>query len=171
MGVSASNAIAYTGQTVTLDASDMCVTGDPDAELVTRRLGACMVVMIHDPVRCAGGMIRFVLPDSQINPQRAQQRPAMFADTAIPLLVESLLALGCREEDLVVKAAGGGGLRASGDVFDFGQRNCQALQRVCAELGLVITAQDVGGAASRTAILEVGSGAVTIESQGKVSAL
>ena len=167
MGASASNAIAYVGQTVTLDASDLCVTGDPSAELITSRLGSCMVVMIHDPVLRAGGMVRFMLPDSGINPQRAVQRPAMFADTAIPLLLESMLALGCQEADLVLKAAGGGGLQADGGIFDIGPRNCQALKQVCADLGLDLCAQDVGGNASRTACLEVSSGKVTVESQGQ----
>ena len=167
MGASASNSIAYVGQTITLDASDLCVTGDPAAQLITSRLGSCVAVMIHDPVRQAGGMVRFMLPDSGINPQRAVQRPAMFADTAIPLLLESMLALGCQESDLVLKAVGGGGLQADSGIFDIGPRNCQALEQVCADHGLNICAQDMGGTASRTACLEVGSGKVTMESQGE----
>ena len=171
MGASASNAIASTGQTVTLDASDLCVTGDPGARLTTRRLGSCVAVVMHDPCRRAGGMVRFVLPDSSVNWSKARQRPTLFADTAIPLLLESLEALGCRREDLVVKVAGGGGLRNSGGLFDMGQRNCQALEKICADLGLVIAARDVGGSASRSATLEVGSGVVTVTSRGQENTL
>lgn len=166
MGTSASNAIAYASQSVTLDASDLCVAGDPFAVLATRRLGSCVAVMIHDPKTCVGGMVRFVLPDSGVNPERARQRPSMFADTAVPLLVENLLALGCRKEDMVVTAVGGGGVDGGG-VFDIGRRNVEALEQVCAMVGLTITAQCLGGRASRSASLQIGDGQVTVKAQGK----
>jgi len=122
-------------------------------------------------VQRAAGMVRFMLPDSGVNPIKAHQRPTMFADTAIPLLVESLLALGCERDDLVVKAAGGGGLSAGGGIIDIGRRNCEALKQVCSNLALEISAQDTGGTASRSVLLEVGSGKVTVTAQGKESEL
>ncbi len=165
MGISA-NAIACSGQSVTLDASDMCVAGDPLAVLETKRLGSCVAVLIHDPKTCTGGAVRYVLPDSSVNPQRARQRPSMFADTALPLLVDSLLSLGCRKEDLVVKAVGAGGVDGGG-VFDIGRRNAEALEQACAMLGLTISARRLGGRASRSATLRIGSGQVTVKARAR----
>lgn len=165
-----SNTISCAASAVTLDVSDLCVSDDPCAELVTARLGSCMVLLAHDPRRRSGGMVRFMLPDSAVNPHKAKTRPTMFADTGVPLLVQSMLALGCELGDLTFKAVGGGAIRAEG-AFAIGQRNVEALRQVCHQQGLTISAEQTGGAGSSTVRLEVGSGKVTVVSQRKESQL
>jgi chemotaxis protein CheD len=91
----------------------------------------------------------------------------MFADTGIPLLFQSLYALGCRKEDLVVKVAGGGALYDDKGLFSIGKRNYTVLRKMFWKAGVIIAAEDVGGARSRTARLHVGSGRCTISSQGE----
>jgi chemotaxis protein CheD len=95
---------------LTVDISDMKVSTDPDDHIVTYALGSCIAVMIHDPVRRAAGMIHYMLPLSETSPEKAKVKPAMFADTGIPLLFQSMYAVGCKKSDLVVKVAGGGAL-------------------------------------------------------------
>ena len=152
---------------VVVDISDLKVSNRPDDVLVTYALGSCIAVMLHDPVRLLGGMIHYMLPVSELAPAKAQARPAMFADTGIPLLFESMYRLGSTKRDLVVKVAGGGALYDDQGVFAIGKRNYTMLRKMFWRCGVLIGAEDVGGARSRTARLHVGSGRCTITSQGK----
>jgi chemotaxis protein CheD len=152
---------------LTVDISDLKVSAEPDDLIVTYALGSCIAVMVHDPVRKAGGMIHYMLPLSETSPEKAKARPAMFADTGIPLLFQSMYALGCRKPDLVVKVAGGGALYDDKGLFSIGKRNYTVLRKMFWKAGVIITAEDVGGARSRTARLHVGTGRCTISSQGE----
>ncbi|HVP37989.1 MAG TPA: chemotaxis protein CheD [Candidatus Saccharimonadales bacterium] len=152
---------------VIIDIADFAVSGDPDTELVTYALGSCIAVMVHDPGRRVGGMIHFMLPLSEISPEKAVIKPAMFADTGIPVLFRAMYELGCRKEDLVAKVAGGGSLYDDQGTFEIGRRNYVILRKIFWKNGILIAAEDVGGAKSRTARLHVGSGRVVIASHGE----
>jgi len=152
--------------TLTVDISDIKVSDDPDALIVTYALGSCIAVMVYDPVRVAAGMIHYMLPLSETAPDKAKARPAMFADTGIPLLFQTMYALGCKKQNLVVKVAGGGALYDDKGLFSIGKRNYTILRKMFWKSGVMIAAEDVGGAKSRTARLHVASGRCTITSQG-----
>jgi len=153
--------------TLTVDISDLKVSADPDDLIVTYALGSCIAVMVHDPVRVAAGMIHYMLPLSETSPEKAKARPAMFADTGIPLLFQSLYALGCQKKDLVVKVAGGGALYDDKGLFSIGKRNYTILRKMFWKAGVIVAAEDVGGAKSRTTRLHVGTGRCTVASQGQ----
>ena len=152
---------------VTVQISDLQVSTDVDAVIVTYALGSCSAVMIHDPVRVAAGMIHFMLPLSQTNPEKAKERPAMFADTGIPLLFERMYALGCKKSDLIVKVAGGGKIYDDHGTFDIGRRNYTVLRKMFWKNNILIAAEDVGGSRSRTVRLQVGSGRTSVHFQGQ----
>lgn len=154
-----------------VEISDLKVSDRPDDVLVTYALGSCVAVMLHDPVRVAGGMLHYMLPLSELSPAKARARPAMFADTGVPLLFESMYRLGCRKEDLVVKVAGGGALHDDRGIFAIGRRNYTMLRKMFWRCGVLIGAEDVGGARSRTARLYVGTGRCTVASQGEEAEL
>jgi chemotaxis protein CheD len=109
-------------------------------------------------------MIHYMLPLSSTNPEKAQARPAMFADTGVPLLFHAMYGLGCKKEDLIVKVAGGGQLYDDHGVFEIGKRNYTILRRMLWKTNVLITAEDVGGATSRTVSLEVASGLCWVRS-------
>jgi chemotaxis protein CheD len=153
--------------TIGVDISDLKVSADPADLIVTYALGSCIALMVHDPVRIAGGMIHYMLPLSERSPEMARTRPAMFADTGIPLLFRSMYALGCRKADLVVKVAGGGALYDDKGLFSIGKRNYTMLRKMLWKAGVIIAGEDVGGAKSRTARLHVATGRCTITSQGE----
>jgi chemotaxis protein CheD len=152
---------------LTVEISDLQVSSDPEAVIVTYALGSCIAVLVHDPVRVAGGMIHYMLPLSETAPDKAKARPAMFADTGIPLLFQSMYALGCDKKNLVVKVAGGGALYDDKGLFSIGKRNYTILRKMFWKAGVIIQSEDVGGAKSRTARLHVGSGRCTVASQGE----
>ncbi len=150
---------------VTVDIADYKVSADPDSVLVTYALGSCIGVMVWDPVRKAAGMIHYMLPTSDTSPEKAKIRPAMFADTGLPLLFHGLYALGCDKRNLIVKVAGGGTLHDESGRFAIGQRNYTILRKMFWKTGVVIAAEDVGGSKSRTVRLAVATGRCTISSR------
>ncbi len=152
---------------ITVDISDLQVSTDPTATIVTYALGSCIAVLVHDPVRVAGGMIHYMLPLSETAPEKARVKPAMFADTGIPLLFQTMYALGCDKRNLVVKVTGGGALYDDNGLFSIGKRNYTILRKMFWKAGVIIRSEDVGGAKSRTARLHVGSGRCTVASQGQ----
>ncbi|MFL5264643.1 MAG: chemotaxis protein CheD [Anaeromyxobacteraceae bacterium] len=153
--------------TLAVDISDIKVSANPDDLIVTYALGSCIAVMVHDPVRVAAGMIHYMLPLSETSPEKARTRPGMFADTGIPLLFQTMYGLGCQKKDLVVKVAGGGALYDDKGLFSIGKRNYTVLRKMFWKSSVIIAAEDVGGAKSRTARLHVATGRCTITSQGE----
>jgi chemotaxis protein CheD len=152
---------------VVVEIADIKVSSDPNAVLITYALGSCIAAIVYDPVTRAGGMIHYMLPASEASPDKARDRPAMFADTGIPLLFHAMYALGCKKPNLMVKVAGGGSLYDDHGHFAIGQRNYTILRKMFWKAGVMIAAEDVGGTKSRTARLFVGSGRCTITSSGE----
>jgi chemotaxis protein CheD len=156
---------------IVVEIADLKVSSNPGAVLVTYALGSCIAVMVYDPVMKAGGMIHYMLPLSEVSPEKAVERPAMFADTGIPMLFHSMYALGCKKQDLIVKAAGGGSLYDDHGHFAIGQRNYTILRKMFWKAGVMISAEDVGGTKSRTARLFIDSGRCTITATGEETEL
>lgn len=112
-------------------------------------------------------MIHYMLPLSETSPDKAKERPAMFADTGIPMLFHSMYGLGCKKENLIVKVAGGGSLYDDHGRFAIGQRNYTILRKMFWKAGVMISAEDVGGAKSRTTRLFLNNGRCTVTSSGE----
>ena len=148
---------------VTVDIADMKISTDAEAVLVTYALGSCIAVLVHDPVRKVGGMIHYMLPRASTAPDKAKAKPAMFADTSIPLLFQGMYAKGCKKQDLVVKVAGGAALVIMADIFEIGKRNHLILRKMLEHAGVSIAAEEVGGSVFRTARLHVATGRATIK--------
>ena len=152
---------------MTVDISDFAVSRDPKVTLVTYALGSCIAVVAYEPALMVGGIIHYMLPLSRVNPDKAKCRPAMFADTGIPLFFESLYERGCSKQNLVVKVAGGGCLHDDNGTFNIGKRNYTVLRKMFWKNEVMITSEDVGGSKSRTVRLHVGTGRVVVSSQGQ----
>jgi chemotaxis protein CheD len=149
---------------IIVDIAEFAVSKDCDVALTTYALGSCIAVMLHDPVVQAAGMIHYMLPLSSTNPDKAKVKPAMFADTGVPMLFHAMYELGCRKENLVVKVAGGGQLYDDKGVFEIGRRNYTVLRRMLWKTNVLVTAEDVGGAKSRTVSLQVQDGTCIVRS-------
>lgn len=152
---------------IVVDIADFVVSNDPDAVLVTYALGSCISVILHDARVLAGGMIHYMLPLSSVNPEKARVQPAMFADTGVPLLFHAMYGLGCTKENLVVKVAGGGQLYEDNGIFEIGKRNYTMLRRMLWKANVLVAAEDVGGAKSRTVSLDVASGRCVVKSSAR----
>jgi len=153
--------------TITVGMGDLRVTTDPNSVLVTYALGSCIAVLVHDPVRRAGGMVHYMLPLGSITPDKSRERPAMFGDTGITLLFEQMFALSCRKADLVVKLVGGANIADENGTFQIGKRNYTIARKLFWKSGVAISAEDVGGSVSRTTRLFVEDGRATVLANGR----
>ncbi|MDA8164112.1 MAG: chemotaxis protein CheD [Desulfobacteraceae bacterium] len=147
--------------------SDMKVSNDPSDTLITYSLGSCIGLVIWDPVAKVGGLLHYMLPDSTIDPVRAEQKPCMFADSGIPRLFKEAYRLGAAKNRLVVKAVGGSQIMDESGVFNIGKRNYMALRKIFWKNKVMITKEDIGGMVNRTVSLHVGSGATALKVSGR----
>jgi chemotaxis protein CheD len=119
-------------------------------------------VAIHDPVTKVGGLLHFMLPESSLSREKAEQNPYMFADSGVPLLFRRAYHAGAEKARLVVRIAGGAQVVDDNGVFNIGKRNYLAIRKLLWQAGVLIHAEDIGGTESRTLRLEVGSGRVLL---------
>lgn len=147
--------------------ADYKVTKDPEAVLVTHALGSCIGVTVYDPQAKVGGMLHFMLSSSKNAKAKAELKPAMFADTGVPMLFKDAYKLGAKKENLVVTAAGGAEILGDCECFKIGARNRTILRKLFWKNEILIAAEDTGGTKSRTMQLNLSDGFVELRSQGE----
>jgi chemotaxis protein CheD len=84
---------------VVVGVADMRVSNQQGEVLVTHALGSCIGVAIYDPTAKVGGILHFMLPDSNLDPGKAQEHPHMFADTGLLSSSRNATAWGHRNPD------------------------------------------------------------------------
>ncbi len=154
--------------------ADMVISGQSGDVIVTHALGSCLGITVHDPVAQVGGMLHVMLPLSTIDPQKAAETPSMFVDTGVPRLFIECYRAGAQKARLELKVAGGACLRRDNeddDFFQIGKRNFVMLRKLLWKNGVLISGEDVGGGHSRTMSLEIGTGQVTIATDGVATVL
>lgn len=143
---------------------EFAVSTGSDDVLTTHALGSCIAVCIWDPTTLVAGLLHLLLPDSRINPQRAREQPAAFADTGIPLLFQTAYTRGLQKNRCLVRLVGGAEVAGNGATFDIGKRNILAAKNILWRNGVLIKGEDVGGKAVRTVNLFASDGRVQITS-------
>lgn len=153
--------------TLVVGIGDCRVSNDPQSSIVTYALGSCIAVMIHDSVAGVGGLLHFMLPESSLDPVKAEKNPFQFADTGIPALFRTAYQLGADKKRLKVTVAGGAQIMDPQGTFAIGKRNCLAMKKILWKAGVLIQGEYVGGEVSRTVRLEVGTGKILMREAGQ----
>jgi chemotaxis protein CheD len=133
--------------------------------LVTYGLGSCLGIILYDAEAKSGGMAHTLLPHPR--PGMETERKTKFVSTAIQLMLEDLLAQGCRQENLTAKLFGGANMFSglqSPDKETIGQRNIRMAKETLAEIGIPLVAEDTGGTFGRTLEFDLSSGQVLVRS-------
>lgn len=149
-------------QLLTVGISDCILSADPSSVLATHALGSCIAVTIYDPAIHVAGLLHFMLPDSNLDPEKGRSRPFMFADTGIPMLFRSSYELGAVKQRLVVNIFGGAQTLNGSDTFNIGKRNHLSVRKILWKAGVMVHHEDVGGSLPRTVRVEVGSGRIIV---------
>ena len=138
--------------------ADYQVSQDPKAILITCALGSCIALSLFDPVAGVGGLLHFMLPNAGNAASRPGFNPAMYGDTAIPLLMREMQKLGAHPRKLIANLAGGSQILDPAGLFNIGKRNHVAAKNLLWKAGILVRSEAVGGSITRSFGLQIGNG-------------
>lgn len=127
--------------------------------IVTTILGSCVSVCLWDSVNNIGGVNHYLLPlwngDALPSPR--------YGNVAIQKLIEKMLALGSKKQDLIAKIFGGAAvLKMSEGFMKIGDRNILLAQDLLKEEKIPIKSSDLGGCVGRKLIYNTATASVLI---------
>lgn len=155
-------------KTTIVDVADTRFSSNPKDILEAPSLGSCVGLMVFDPMINTGGVVVYVLPDSnEIQNPKLDEQPYLFADTALINFFQAAIEKGIRLERSKRVLVGGGQVLGQMGDFNLGIRNIQAALETLSKLELEPTHKCVGGAVNRTAALHIRTGMVHISVAGK----
>ena len=140
--------------------------GRGDTLITTLGLGSCVAIAIHDPLTLVGGLAHVLLPERAAS--RAVANPAKFAESAVPMLLDEMAALGAGPASrLVAKLAGGASMFAAllqSGGLNVGERNVVAARAALGRAGVRVAAEDTGGEHGRSIYFHLNDGRVEVRS-------
>ncbi|MCF8106196.1 MAG: chemotaxis protein CheD [Desulfohalobiaceae bacterium] len=140
-----------------------------DDALVARSLGSGIALIIRCQNSGSMALAHIPFPDSKVDPGQGENQPGLFADTGVRELVRQFKARGVSllRESTKVALVGGAGIKNVNKEFDTGSRNIEAVQKHILDLGLSITAEDLGRNLNRTVSVDPGQNSITITAPGQ----
>ena len=104
-------------------------------------LGSCVAACIRDTRTGIGGMNHFMLPDSEI--EQTEATGARYGTYAMEILINHLLKLGARRENLEAKVFGGGNVLRGLMQANVGHKNALFVESFLEMENIRITARDL----------------------------
>lgn len=150
-------------QNMVVGVGELAISNKQDVVISTYALGSCIAVSAYDTVTKAGGIIHIMLPDSRLYLGKAERQPAMFADTGIPLMLQSLSELKAERENLRAFVAGGASVIKGSDMFKVGEHNIEAVKKAVTSLAIPVIKADIGGVNNRSLQLSLETGTVILK--------
>ncbi len=145
----------------------MYVSDNIKDRIITFSLGSCIGVTLYDPERKIGGMIHCMLPSARIDMQKASQKPEMFVDCGLAMILQQMFDLGASRRSLRIKMAGAASVLNDNEFFKVGERNYACAKKFFEKNMLKIESEDVLGSVSRTLSLYMDSGITTVRISDK----
>ena len=122
-------------------------------------LGSCVSVTLWHPSLRIGAMSHFLLPGS--GHRKAHDKPGMYGDDAMRLLLEGLARHGVEPGRCQAKIFGGGAMFPRNDkVRDIGLQNGDFARRMLHKHGIHVVSESLFGEGHRQLIFTVRSGEV-----------
>ena len=146
---------------IMVETGSIKVSNDSTA-LITSSLGSCVAITLYDRTQKLGGMVHYILP---ANP--GGKKKEKYADTGIKLLLEKMLECNSKRKDIEAKMVGGAIMfeEFMDDIENsVGKRNIKKGKEVLKNLGINLTAQDIGGNYGRSVRFQLSDGNVYITS-------
>jgi chemotaxis protein CheD len=115
--------------------------------MMTIGLGSCIGLTLYDDTLKVGAMVHIMLPDSA----GRKDRPGKYADTAVPLLIKELKALGSKDRSIIAKMAGGASMfEYFGANLNIGERNAERVRALLKENNIPLRKEEIGGKVGRS---------------------
>jgi chemotaxis protein CheD len=136
-------------------------------KIVTLGLGSCVAVCGYDAIVKVAGIAHVMLPTC---PEKGEFNPAKFGNTAVSFLIKKMLKAGANQARLWLKIVGGAQMFSFGSkepAINIGLRNIQAVIEACAQIGIPISAQNVGGNMGRSVYMDIETGDIEVKTINK----
>jgi chemotaxis protein CheD len=137
-----------------------------DMVLVTV-LGSCVSACIRDRVSGIGGMNHFMLPDSNQN-NNPNNISARYGSYAMELMINQLLKMGARRDNLEAKVFGGGSVLNGFATANVGGRNADFVLEYLHVEGIEVAGQDLLDVFPRKVYFFPNSGRVLVKKLRKM---
>lgn len=137
---------------------ELIATKDPGEVLVSVGLGSCIGLAMIDRPRGIVGLAHVMLPESLNGAGPLRGR---YANHAVPILLEEVLALGARPSGIEIGMAGGAQMFAKTSSIEVGRRNVEAVRTALASARLSVKAAATGGDRGRTVRVHAQGGVMT----------
>ncbi len=118
-------------------------------------LGSCVTVTMYCPILNIGGITHSLLPFPLPGSQNTGDQTGRYVNFSIQHVFKKMTALGATTPKMEVKIFGGGQMflplpgKQTQTTLNIGRRNVETALRTIQELGLNLTATDVGGTQGR----------------------
>jgi|WetSurMetagenome_2_1015567.scaffolds.fasta_scaffold59565_2 chemotaxis protein CheD len=151
---------------ITVKLADFAANNNSNDVLIVYGIGSTLAVILYDEGTKTGGIVHFMLPNSARGSARAEDYPAMYADTGIPQLVKSCVEMGARRDAFSARLAGGALMLGEGISQSISDGNLSAARNILSKLGIDVTAENTGGHHMRTVRLDIATGKVSLKRPG-----
>jgi len=136
-----------------------------NGEMCTTVLGSCVSACVRDSRLKLGGMNHFMLPLDGSNGTSAWGATASaatrYGNVAMERLINDILKLGGRREDLELKLVGGGRVLAE-MTTDIGKRNIDFVREYVRDEGFKVLGEDLGDVYARKVVYFPESGRIRV---------
>lgn len=156
-----------TGPRVLVRVGELVVTEAP-ATLVAVALGSCVAIVLHDPSTRLGGLAHVLLPSQALG--RVTGQPGRYAQSAVPALLERLVARGARTPAIVARLVGGASMFVSltpPGTIQMGDRNVVAAREALHRHGIRLVGEAVGADFGRTAEFDLDTGRISVSTYAR----
>jgi chemotaxis protein CheD len=137
------------------------IASSMEAASFTTIVGSGVAVCIWDPLRHAGGVAHFLLPEAGNAPAAPR-----YGDVAMKKLVDELAALGASARGLRARVYGGSAPPIAAESGHLGDRNVAAALAFLEERGIPLLERDVGGNGARKVVFQPTNGSVEVTRVG-----
>jgi len=152
-----------TATEVVVRMGELAASASPGDVLVCVGLGSCIGLVLICRRDRACGLAHIVLPDSG---GREGDRPAKFAERAVPALIGALGHHGARPSSLEAILVGGAQMFSASTGMEIGARNEAAVRAELQQAGIPVMATATAGSVGRTVRVHVATGNVTVREAG-----
>ncbi len=144
--------------------ADLQVGGEGD--VLRTILGSCVGICLYDPVAKIGGLSHIMLPTYKTGSSSKKK----YADTAIPMMLNEMLARGAEHKRIIAKIIGGSqmfNLSSNSIMSEIGRSNVDKSREILISMKFDIVSEDTGGNYGRTIDFYLNDGSIKVKSIGK----
>ena len=131
--------------------------------LLVTVLGSCVAACVRDTRAGIGGMNHFILPRSEKDPTNSVSMSARYGTFAMEILINQLIKMGGRRENMEAKVFGGGNVLRGFTLNNIGESNASFVLEYLQNEGIRVAAEDMLGVHPRKIYYFPGSGRVLVK--------